>query len=131
MYLEKHILQFNILHKIQAFILLSVPLISGCTDLSWKPPDPGTVIAQLSNLENSLSALVIATKDQGVYIFEVRTIEKQNFIKKKTISAPVGYHEHRIKLKWINDGQTVSATIDHDFGEGNKVFEINIIDKGL
>ncbi len=88
-------------------------------------------MTELSNSEKSLSALIIATEAQGIYIFEVRTIEKENVIKKKTISAPIGYHRHSMSLKWSDDGQTVTATIDHDFGEGNKVFKINMFDNDL
>lgn len=88
-------------------------------------------MAELSNPEKGLSARVIATKVQGTYIFEVRSIKKDSVLEKKTISAPIGYHEHRVSLTWSNDGQTVTATIDHDFGEGNKVFNLNILDKGV
>ena len=59
------------------------------------------------------------------------SIKKDSILEKKTISAPIGYHEHSVSLIWSNDGQTVTATIDHDFGEGNKVFNLNILDKGV
>ncbi len=86
-------------------------------------------MAELSNSEKSLSALIIATKVQGTYNFEVRTFEKQKVLERKSVSAPIGYHEHNISLKWSDDGKTVTATIDHDFGEGNKVYKINLSDK--
>ena len=121
----------NIVSKITTYIPLLVLLLVGCTNLSWKPPDPGTVMAELINPDKSLSARVIATKVQGAYIFEVRSIKKDSVLEKKTISAPIGYHEHNVSLAWSNDGQTVTATIDHDFGEGNKVFNLNILDKGV
>lgn len=119
----------RILLKLPTFILLSVLFFAGCTDFSWSPPDPGTVMAELSNSEKSLSALIIATKVQGTYNFEVRTFEKQKVLERKSVSAPIGYHEHNISLKWSDDGKTVTATIDHDFGEGNKVYKINLSDK--
>lgn len=121
----------NIMSKIPTYILLIVLLLVGCIDLSWKPPDPGTVMAELSNPEKSLSARVIATKVQGTYIFEVRSIKNSNVLEKKTISAPIGYHVHIVSLTWNNDGQTATATIDHDFGEGNKVYDINILNNGF
>ena len=83
-------------------------------------------MVELSNPEKSLSARVIATKVQGAYIFEVRSIKKDSVLEKKIISAPIGYHEHSVSLTWSNDGQIVTATIDHDFGEDNKVFNLNI-----
>jgi hypothetical protein len=59
----------NIISKIPTYILLLVLLLVGCTDLSWQPPDPGTVMAELSNPKKSFSARVIAMKAQGTYIF--------------------------------------------------------------
>ena len=88
-------------------------------------------MAELSNPEKSLSARVIATKVQGAYIFEVRSIKKDRVLEKKTISAPIGYHEHSVTLTWSNDGQTIAAAIDHDFGEDNKVFNLDILDKDV
>jgi hypothetical protein len=87
-------------------------------------------MAELPNPEKNLSARVFATKIQGTYTFEVRSIKKGSVLEKQTISAPIGYHEHSVSLTWSNDGQTVTATIDHDFGEGNKVFTLNILNKG-
>jgi hypothetical protein len=75
-------------------------------------------------------ARVIATEVQGTYIFEVRKIQKGNISVEQTISAPIGYHAHIVSLTWSLDGQTVSATIDHDFGEGNKVFNLRIVNNG-
>jgi hypothetical protein len=37
----------------------------------------------------------------------------------------VGYHDPIIKLSWRND-DTVSVEVDHDFGEGNLLYEFNI-----
>jgi hypothetical protein len=120
----------NILFKISTSILLLALFLVGCIDLSWKPPDPGTVMAELSNPGENLSARVIATKVQGTYIFEVRDAKKGNILAQQSISAPVGYHEHSISLTWSHDGRTVSATIDHDFGEDKRVFDLHIVKKG-
>ena len=38
--------------------------------------------------------------------------------------APVGYHAHIASLAWSEDGRIVTATIDHDFGEDNRVFDL-------
>ena len=99
----------------------------GCTDLSWEPPNPGSVMAELTNPNKSLSARVIATEVQGTYIFEVLKIRSGNILAEQTISAPIGYHAHIVWLTWSEDGRTVSATIDHDFGEGNKMFDLRIV----
>ena len=117
----------DILTRLSTLIFLVAISLVGCTDLSWEPPNPGSVIAELTNTDKSLSARVIATEVQGTYIFEVRKIRSGNILAKQTISAPIGYHEHIVRLTWSEDGRTVSATIDHDFGEGNKTFDLRIV----
>jgi hypothetical protein len=84
-------------------------------------------MAELTNPDKSLSARVIATEVQGTYIFEVRKIRNENILAEQSISAPIGYHAHIVSLRWTEDGRIVSATIDHDFGEGNKVFDLRIV----
>jgi len=84
-------------------------------------------MAELPNLDKSLSARVVATEVQGTYIFEVRKIRSGNILVRQTISAPVGYHAHVVSLTWSEDGRTVSAEIDNDFGEGNAVFDLRIV----
>ena len=117
----------NTATRLSTLIFLVLISLVGCTDLSWEPPNPGSVMAELTNPKKSLSARVIATKVQGTYIFEVRRIRNGNILAEQTISAPIGYHAHTISLAWSKDGRIVSATIDHDFGEGNKVFDLRIL----
>jgi hypothetical protein len=117
----------DILTRLSTLIFLAVISLVGCTDLSWEPPNPGSVMAELTSPDKSLSARVIATEVQGTYIFEVRKIRSGNILAEQTISAPIGYHAHIVWLTWSEDGRTVSATIDHDFGEGNKMFDLRIV----
>lgn len=98
----------------------------GCADNSWEPPDAGTIMAELKSPDTSLTARVIATGIHGTYIFEIRKIQRGNILTEKTISAPVGYHAHIVSITWSEDGRIVSAKIDHDFGEDNKVFDLHI-----
>ena len=84
-------------------------------------------MAELTNPDKSLSARVIATEVQGTYILEVRKIPNENILAEQTVSAPIGYHAHIVSLRWSEDGRVVSATIDHDFGESNKVFDLRIV----
>ena len=99
-------------------------------DLSWCPPKPGTVMAELTNPEKSMTARIIATEVQGSYIFEIRKTQKGVVIAEQMISAPVGYHEHIVSITWNDDGQIFSATIDHDFGEDNRIFNISTMNSG-
>lgn len=83
-------------------------------------------MAELANTDQGLSARVIATKVQGTYLLEVRRVRDESILAERNISAPVGYHPHMVSLRWSEDGKVVSATIDHDFGEDNRVFDLPI-----
>jgi hypothetical protein len=117
----------HFLTRFSTLIFAAAIALVGCSELLWEPPIPGSVMAELTNPDKSLSARVIAREGQGTYIFEVRKIRSGNIIIKQTISAPIGYHAHIVWLTWSEDGRTVSATIDHDFGEGNKTFDLSIV----
>jgi len=84
-------------------------------------------MAELMSPDKILLAQVIATEVQGTYAFEVRNIRNENILAEQTISAPIVYHAHIVSLRWREDGRIVSATIDNDFGEGNKVFDLRIM----
>ena len=103
---------------------------AGCTDLSWESPKPGTVIAELTNPDKNFIARVIATEVRGTYTFEVRMIQKGIILAEQTISAPVGYHANIVSITWSEDGPIFSATIDHDFGEDNRVFKLRTVGIG-
>jgi hypothetical protein len=112
-------------------ILLILVIFAGCMDLSWNPPKPGTVMAVLTNPDKSMTARIIATDVQGSYIFEIRRTHRGTIIAEQTISAPVGYHEHIVSITWNDDGQVFSVTIDHDFGEDNRVFNISTMNSDV
>ena len=67
----------------------------------------------------------MATRSKGTYTLKVQHVGKDDVIAERTSAAPVGYHEHIISLTWSEDSRTVTATIDHDFGENNKVFNLH------
>ena len=113
--------------RFSTLIFAAAIALVGCSGLFWEPPIPGSVMAESYSPDKSLSARVIATEGQGTYIFEVRKIRSGNILAEQTISAPIGYHAHIVWLTWSEDGRTVSATIDHDFGEGNRTFDLSIV----
>jgi hypothetical protein len=114
--------------RFSTLIFAAAIALVDCSGLLWEPPIPGSVMAEsYYSPDKSLSARVIATEGQGTYIFEVRKIRSGNILIEQTISAPIGYHAHIVWLTWSEDGRFVSATIDHDFGEGNKTFELSIV----
>lgn len=83
-------------------------------------------MAEGSSPDNKLLAQVVATETKGTYIFKVHNIRKGNVLAQRTITAPIGYHAHIVSLKWSEDGLSVTATIDHDFADDNRVFDIRI-----
>ena len=112
--------------RLLPFIFASVMVLSSCSDSLWEPPLPGSVMAERLSPDNSHLARVIATKTMGIYIFEVQDVRTGDVLTQRTISAPVGYHTHLVTLAWLEDGRLVTATIDHDFGGDNRVFELGV-----
>ena len=98
----------------------------GCVDFSWEAPEPGSVMATRDGPNQNLYARVVATEVQGAYIFEVRRIKSDEMLAKRSISAPVGYHPHKVTLSWDQNGRTALAIIDYDFGDNNEVFELSV-----
>ena|SRR2546425_3691983 len=91
---------------------------------AWDAPPPGTLVAERLAPDSGLVATVRAGPTKGEYLFELRRTIGGELVARETISAPVGYHEHRISLRWLAGGARVIATIDHDFGEGNLEFSL-------
>jgi hypothetical protein len=84
-------------------------------------------VAESSSPDNSLLARVIAAEAQGTYTLEVRDVRKGDVLAARTIAAPVGYHAHIVSLTWNESSQIVTATIDHDFGDDNRVFDLRSV----
>ena len=97
-----------------------------CSGDLQEPPLAGTVITERPSPDKNLLARVIATGSEGTYTLKVQDVGKDDVIAERTIAAPVGYHEHIISLTWSEDSRTVKATIDHDFGENNRGFDLQI-----
>ncbi len=101
-------------------------MTAGCShsDEPWEPLPAGTLVVESPSPERGLSAVVIAQQTPGGYTLEIRDARNQETLSGKDIAAPVGYHPHLITLKWSPDGAQVVATIDHDFGDNNLLFEL-------
>ncbi len=127
--LESHGTAVIIMHFSSRFLTLifatAIALVS-CSGPLWKPPIPGSVMAERSSPDNSLLAHVIAAKAQGTYTLQVRDVRRGDILAKQTIETPVGYHAHIVSLTWSEDSRIVTATIDHDFGDDNIVFDLRI-----
>jgi hypothetical protein len=91
---------------------------------AWDAPRPGSIVAETMAPDSGLVATVKAGLTKGEYLFELRRTDGGELVASERISAPVGYHPHRITLRWLAGGARVVATIDHDFGDGNLEFPL-------
>ncbi len=112
--------------RFSTFIFATAIALIGCSGPLWEPPLPGTVMAERSSPDKNLLARVIAAEAQGTYTLEVRDVRNGDVLAERTIAAPVGYHAHIAFLTWSEDSRIVTAIIDHDFGEKNRVFDLSI-----
>ena len=112
--------------RFSIFIFAAAITLAGCSGSLWEPPLLGSVMAERSSPDKSLFARVTAAEVQGTYTLEVRDARNGDVLAERTILAPVGYHEHIVSLTWSADSRIVTATIDHDFGENNRGFDLHI-----
>jgi|SRR6266853_2502289 len=91
---------------------------------AWDAPPPGSIVAETMAPDSGLVATVRAGLIKGEYLFELRRTNGGQLVASETISAPIGYHPHRITLRWLPGEARVIATIDHDFGDGNLEFPL-------
>jgi len=108
----------------QFIIFAAVIALCGCAGPLWEPPGPGSVVAESFSPDGHLLARIITTEDKGTYTLEIRDVRTGDVLSERTISAPVGYHKHLVSLVWGEGSRTVTATIDHDFGEDKRVIEL-------
>ena len=111
--------------RFSTLIFAAAIALVGCSGPLWEPPISGSVMAERSSPDKSLLARVIAAEAQGTYTLEVRDVRKGDVLAERTITASVGYHAHIVSLTWSEDSRTVTATIDHDFGDDNRVFDLS------
>jgi len=90
---------------------------------AWDAPPPGAIAEKVAP-DSELLARVRAGAMKGQYIFELRRTHGGDLVASESIAAPVGYHGHRITLRWVMGSARAIATIDHDFGEGNLEFSL-------
>jgi hypothetical protein len=87
-------------------------------------PNSGTIVAKALAPDQVAEAVLIASKERGRYLFEIRKSESGGTLAQIEIPAPLGYHEHVIYLDWPESRQ-VEVTIDHDFGDNNLKFTVS------
>lgn len=109
------------------FLVALASLTGACSDqvMWWEPLPPGTIVMERASTDHKHTAILIAQQEPGSYMFEIRDARTREPLISRMISAPGGYHTHLITLDWNLDGEYVTATIDYDFGDGNRVFRLD------
>ena len=74
--------------------------------------------------DQAAEAVLIASKERGRYLFEIREPDSGDTLAQIEISTPLGYHEHIIHLHWP-ETRRAEATIDYDFGDNNLKFTLS------
>ena len=120
----------NFSSRFLAFVFIAAIALASCSGSLWEPPLPGAVIAKRFSPDKSYLAQIIAAETKGKYTLGVYDVRENDLLAERDISGPVGYHEHIVLLKWSDDSRIVTATIDHDFGENNRVFHLRITRPG-
>jgi len=110
--------------RFSTLMVAAAMALAGCSDSIWDPPVPGSILVERSSPDESLLARIIAAEIHGTYTLEVRDTRKGDMRAQRTIAAPVGYHSHIVSVAWSEDGRVVRATIDYDFGDNNRVFDL-------
>jgi len=99
----------------------------GCFDGTFEPawPDDGTVMATAFSPDQVAEAMLISATQRGHYRFEIRDSESGATLAQTAISAPLGYHEHIVSIRWAPDSRHSQATIDYDFGDNSLQFGLS------
>ncbi len=95
-------------------------MLIGCFGDTFEPawPDPGTIVASALAPNEVAVAVLICENERGHYRFEIKAYRSGDILAQTVISAPVGYHEHVVSVRWV-DSRRAEATIDRDFGDNN------------
>jgi hypothetical protein len=110
-------------------LLATSLLVGGCSDSNYFEPDlpaAGSAIVENKSPEGLLIARVVASDKPGRYMFLVEEIATGKTIANILISSPVGYYSHLVQIRWETGNNAVTAIIDHDFGEGNLEFVLEL-----
>ena len=112
--------------RFAALMLSAMIGMAACSDALWEPPVSGSIIAERASPDGSRLARVRAAEVHGTYILGVHDARKGIILAERAVTAPVGYHPHIVSLTWSDDGRTVTAAIDHDFGDYSSVFDLHV-----
>lgn len=97
-------------------------LLFGCTG---KYEFPSEIIASEKSKNGKLVASVLKGENDSTVFFSISSYSDTRVLVTTPISIPMGYHDPLIKVDWKSK-QKVTFIIDHDFGEGNHVYEYDI-----
>lgn len=97
-------------------------LLLGCSE---KYEFPSEVITSEKSKNGDLVASVLKGNKDNTVFFSISSPRDTRAIIITPITIPAGYHKPLIKLVWKSE-QKVTFIIDHDFGDGNHVYEYDV-----
>ena len=114
----------NILSHI---FIISTLFVSGCADDGINIDNVNVVTMSLDGKYKATAKGINSTDKLQVTI---ESADEGNKLLSSLVSIPIGYHAPIISMSWENS-KKLYLTIDHDFGEGNLVYEYNVGDNEL
>ena len=116
--------RYSSMTNMKSFIQVTLisTLLYGCTG---KYEFPSEVITSEKSKNGELVASVLKGENESTVFFSISSSSDTRAIIITPISIPTGYHEPLIKVEWKSK-EKVTFIIDHDFGEGNHVYEYDI-----
>lgn len=87
-------------------------------------PFPQQVVLTQPSPSGKYVAKIIHDERTKSYVFAVEGIDGTRFLLDKQFVPEVGHHEPIVSISWVSP-ETAKVVVDHDFGDGNLVFEFN------
>lgn len=87
-------------------------------------PFPQKVLLAQRSPSGKYVAEIVTDEKTNSMVFAVEGVDGTRFLLDKQFVPAVAYHEPIVSISWITP-EAATVVVDHDFGEGNLVFEFN------
>jgi hypothetical protein len=87
-------------------------------------PLPQKAVVTQRSPSGKYVATIVHDERTKSYIFAVEGVDGTRLLLDKQFAPVVGYHEPILSISWVGP-EVARVVVDHDFGEGNLVFEFN------
>jgi hypothetical protein len=98
--------------------------------LFWPRESERETVASAVSPNGSLTAVVFRIGEEK-FLLGVRGKDGTTLVAEPALVVPRGYHEQLVSLEWTKNSNSVKVVVDRDFGEGNRVYVLDIKNVGL